>query len=257
VPSTPADGGVAGSAAAGGAGPRGATGPPRWIVVQHAEHEGPGVLRDILAAHGAEVVDVLLHKGEPLPDLHGVRGVVSMGGPMGVHDTDAHPWLEDERRWLAASVVDGLPVLGVCLGAQQLAAALGARVRAGAELELGRGAVSLTSEGRRDPVLGPEGDTIDVIHWHGDTFDIPPGAERLATSDRCANQAFRLGPLVYGFQFHIEVDEPLLDSWRPEAPAEFVVSDADRRVVETAGRRVLGRFVAAVSGGSSGIAVHR
>jgi GMP synthase-like glutamine amidotransferase len=216
----------------------------RWAVVQHAEDEGPGLLADLLAAAGAAVADVRLHRGDELPPLHDVDAVVAMGGPMGVHDDDAHPWLGPERHWLAEAVTAGLPVLGVCLGAQQLAAALGAEVRPGGAPELGTGEVGLTDAGRGDPVLGPEGERLVVVQWHDDTFELPAGAVHLARSDRCALQAFRTGPAAYGLQFHIEVDRTLLERWRPTAPPGFDVGEAERRAVEAVGRRVLGRFVA-------------
>jgi GMP synthase-like glutamine amidotransferase len=219
----------------------------RWVVAQQAPHEGPGLLGPVLEDAGLHTVVVRLDRGQELPPPDGLGGVVVMGGAMGVHDTEEFPWLEDERRWIAAAVAADVPVLGVCLGAQQLAAALGATVRTGPAPEIGVGAVSLTPEGRADPVLGPEGEDVAVIHWHGDTFDIPAGAVRLATGDRYPNQAFRYGRAVYGLQFHIEVDDAMAEAWAPELPAEVSLAVGDRRVVEAAGRRVLGRFVEVAS----------
>jgi GMP synthase-like glutamine amidotransferase len=186
---------------------------------------------------------VRLDSGDALPDPSSLGGVVVMGGAMGVHDTEEFPWLEAERRWIARTVDAGLPVLGVCLGAQQLAAALGATVTTGPAPEIGVGEVALTAVGRADPVLGPEGDRVAVIHWHGDTFDIPDGAVRLATGDRYANQAFRYGDFAYGLQFHVEVDEAMADAWAPELPSGVTLDTEARRPVEAVGRRVLGRFV--------------
>jgi GMP synthase (glutamine-hydrolysing) len=162
---------------------------------------------------------------------------------MGVHDTDEFPWLETERRWIADTVGSGVAVLGVCLGAQLLAAALGASVTTGPSPEIGVGQVELTAEGRADPVLGPEGDRVEVIHWHGDTFEIPDGAVHLAKGERYRNQAFRYGPRVYGLQFHVEVDDAMAEAWAPELPAGISLVRRDRRRVEQVGRRVLGRFV--------------
>jgi GMP synthase (glutamine-hydrolysing) len=214
-----------------------------WAVAQHAPHEGPGLLAEVLAEAGLSLHIVRLDCGDPLPDPRSVAGVVVMGGAMGVHDTDEFPWLEAERRWLARTVASGVPVLGVCLGAQQLAAALGATVRTGPAPEVGVGEVALTDAGRADPVLGPEGDRVAVIHWHGDTFDIPPGAVHLATGDRYPNQAFRYGDTAYGLQFHVEVDEAMADAWAPELPAGVTLDAEARRPVEAAGRGVLRRFV--------------
>ena len=166
-----------------------------------------------------------------------------MGGAMSVHDTDAHLWLETERRWITRAAQAGVAVLGVCLGAQQLAAALGAAVTTGPSPEIGVDDVELTTEGRSDPVLGPEGDRLKVIQWHGDTFEIPDGAVHLASGVRYRNQAFRYGRLAYGLQFHIEVDDAMAEAWAPELPAGVTLDGDDRKAVEAVGRRVLRRFV--------------
>ncbi len=162
---------------------------------------------------------------------------------MGVHDDDEFPWLDTERRWIADAVRSDVPVLGVCLGAQQLAAALGASVTTGFAPEIGVGTVELTAEGRADPVLGPEGERVPVIHWHGDTFEIPAGAVHLARGATYSNQAFRYGPVAYGLQFHIEVDDAMAQAWAPELPPGVTLGIEGRRAVEAVGRRVLSRFV--------------
>ena len=225
--------------------------PVPWVVVQHAEHEGPGLIAGALRDAEIDSCTVHLDAGDALPASDAVGGVVVMGGAMGVHDTDAFPWLVTERRWLTAVVDRGIPVLGICLGAQQLAAALGAAVRTAAEPEIGTGTVELTAAGRADPVLGPEAPLLAAVHWHGDTFDIPAGAVHLASSDRCLNQGFRYGSAVYGLQFHIEVDDDLAASWAPELPSGVRLGHADLRAVQAVGRRVLGRFVQLASRRSS------
>jgi GMP synthase-like glutamine amidotransferase len=212
-------------------------------VAQHAPHEGPGLLAEVLGGAGLATHVVRLDRGDDLPALAELGGVVVMGGAMGVHDTEAFPWLEAERAWIAAAVGAEVPVLGVCLGAQQLARALGARVTTGPTPEIGVGDVVLTEEGRADPVLGPEGERVAVIHWHGDTFEVPDGAVRLATGERYPNQAFRFGRLAYGLQFHVEVDEAMAEAWAPDLPAGVSLDADARHDVEAVGRRVLGRFV--------------
>jgi GMP synthase (glutamine-hydrolysing) len=221
-----------------------ADGAEPWVVVQHTPTEGPGLLAGVLAECGAPVRVVRLDLGDLLPAASEVAGVVVMGGPMGVHDTDDYPWLTAERRWLTTVVDAGRPVLGVCLGSQLLAAALGAAVTTGATPEIGIGEVALAAAGRTDPVLGPEGDRLPVVHWHGDTFAIPDGAVRLASSDRYENQAFRYGDRVYGLQFHLEVDDEVATGWAPELPAGVSLDTPARAAVEAAGRRVFGRFLA-------------
>jgi len=224
------------------------TAPGPWVVAQHAPHEGPGLLAGVLADAGVAVAVVRLDLGEPLPPPDRSGGVVVMGGAMGVHDTDEHRWLEIERRWIGDAVRRDVPVLGICLGAQQLAAALGAPVTTGPEPEVGVGSVALTDDGRADPVLGPEGTTLPVVHWHGDTFGIPDGAVRLAGGDRYQNQAFRYGATAYGLQFHVELDAAMAAAWAPELPEGVTLDGRERRVVEEVGRRVLGRFVALALG---------
>ncbi len=162
----------------------------------------------MLAHAGIDMHVTQLDRGNELPAPESIGGAIVMGGAMGVHDTDDHPWLATERRWITRTVEAGIPVLGVCLGAQQLAAALGAVVTTGPSPETGVDEVELTPEGRLDPVLGPEGDRLQVIQWHGDSFEIPDGAVHLAFGARYRNQAFRYGRVVYGLQFQTRSTTP-------------------------------------------------
>jgi GMP synthase (glutamine-hydrolysing) len=219
-----------------------------WAVLQHVAHEGPGSIALVLGADGIDVATTRLDLGEPLPELDSLGGLVVLGGPMGVHDDHAHPWLAPERELMRRAVESDLPVLGVCLGAQQLAAALGADVTTGPEEEVGAGWVELTAAGRLDPVFGPEysglsGTTVPCFHCHQDTFDLPDGAVHLAATRRYPHQAFRVGSCAYGLQFHVEVDTELAEAWRPLLPDEvsFFVADVTR--IEDTGRRLLQRFV--------------
>ena len=220
-------------------------------------HEGPGSIGRVLDERGADVVVVRLDRDEALPSAGALGGLVVMGGPMGVHDDLA--WLAPERELLRDAVDRGLPVLGVCLGAQQLAAALGAEITAGPEEEVGPGEVQLTADGRRDPVLGPEytglsGTTVPCVHWHRDTFTLPEGAVHLAATRHFPHQAFRVGACAYGLQFHVEVDAPLAESWRPLLPDAVVLDADDVARVEVVGRRVLRRFVDVATAGPRGAA---
>jgi len=222
--------------------------PSSWVVVQHVAHEGPGLIGDALGRAGRAVDVVRLDRGDPLPDPGSLAGLVVMGGPMGVHDSGDHPWLPAERDLMAAAVTDGKPVLGICLGAQQLAMALGAEVTTGNEPEIGLGRVELTGPGRLDPVTGPEygglsATTVPCIHWHQDTFSLPDGAVHLAGNRAFAHQAFRVGDTAYGLQFHVEVDADLTRAWGPFLPEGTILEGAGLTRVETVGRRVLRRFV--------------
>lgn len=221
---------------------------PRWAVLQHVAYEGPGSIARVLADDGVDMTVTRLDRGEPLPELGGLDGLVVMGGPMAVHDVHEYPWLGPERDLIRQAVDAGVPTLGVCLGAQQLAAALGAVVTTGPADEVGPGRVELTTEGRRDPVLGPEynglsGTSVPCVHWHRDTFALPQGAVHLAATRAFAHQAFRFGDRAYGLQFHVEVDAELAASWRPMLPAGVDLGAADVARVTDAGIRILGRFV--------------
>jgi GMP synthase-like glutamine amidotransferase len=219
-----------------------------WAVLQHVAHEGPGTVARVLAGRGEALDVVRVDLGQPFPAAADCAGLVVMGGPMGVHDSAAHPWLGPERDLLADAVSRGLPVLGICLGSQQLAAALGADVTSGPVEEVGYGSVELTAVGRRDPVFGPEyngltGTSVPCVHWHRDTFTLPEGARHLAATRAFPHQAFRVGTTAYGFQFHVEVDRALARAWQPLLPAGVELPDAAVARVEGVGLRIFGRFV--------------
>ena len=208
----------------------------------------------MLGDAGVDIESVRLDEGDPVPAAGDVGGLVVLGGPMGVHDESAYPWLAAERDLIGEAVADGLPVLGVCLGAQQLAAALGSEITTGRTGEFGVGEVELTAQGRRDPVLGPEynglsGTSVPCVHWHRDTFSLPEGAVHLAATRRFPNQAFRVGDRVYGLQFHVEADSALAETWRPLLHDGVTLPPADLARIETVGRRILQRFADVALGG--------
>ncbi len=215
-----------------------------WLVVQHVSFEGPGSVADAVVGSGADLIVVRVDRGDAVPPpaaLADVAGLVVMGGPMGVHDD--LEWLADERALLRAAVEDGRPVLGVCLGAQQLAAALGAMVTPGPAPEEGVGEVHLTREADSDPVFGPAPSPLPCIHWHGDTFGLPEGAVRLAGNDAYENQAFRIGDRAYGLQFHVEVTASLVAHWGPHLPPGVFLRTSDVAHVARAGEGIVRRFV--------------
>jgi GMP synthase-like glutamine amidotransferase len=193
----------------------------RTLVLQHIACEPPGVFEDVLRERGVELHRVELDEGEPLPDWRDFDAIVAMGGPMSVNDDDSHPWLAGEKRAIGQAVRADKPYWGVCLGVQLLAASLGARVYSGPEPEVGLLPVELTDKGRADPVFGGFDDALVTLQWHGDTFDLPEGAVRLASSPAYSNQAFRFAR-AYGVQFHLEVSAEMAREWA-EVP-EYVAS---------------------------------
>jgi GMP synthase-like glutamine amidotransferase len=149
-----------------------------------------------------------------------------MGGPMGVYEVDRHPFLRQEIKAIRRFIDAGKPVLGVCLGAQLTAAALGADVYPNKKKEIGWYPIDLTPEGKKDPLFADFNKRETVFQWHGDTFDLPPGAVPLAESPLCRNQAFRWGDKVYGLQFHIEVSIAMIRDWLAQPGAEAEVGSA-------------------------------
>jgi GMP synthase (glutamine-hydrolysing) len=225
-----------------------------WVVLQHVPYEGPGLIAVQARDHGLELDLRHLYRGDAVPSLEELTGLVVMGGPMGVGDTEAHPHLAAELDLLALAAAAGVPVLGVCLGAQLLACALGAELLPAATTEVGFGSVALTPAGEHDGVLGPAGREVPVLHWHEDTFTLPPGAELLASSDKCVNQAFRMGR-AYGLQFHVELDTALAKSMQPHLPADVALPARDVASVEGVGSALIGRFFDAVDPATSTMAL--
>ena len=213
-----------------------------WTILQHVAWEGPGLITGVARAHGVPIEVRRMDRGDAVPRVGDIAGVIVLGGPMGVRDASSLPFLAAEQRLLRAAVQHDLPVLGVCLGAQLLAAALGARVEKGPAPEIGPGEVRLTADGLNDPVLGGAGAALPVVHWHEDTFEVPSGAVRLAESPLCRNQAFRVGQRAYAFQFHLEVDRALADAWATRLPAGVRIDEEHRAEVERTGRTIMGRF---------------
>lgn len=180
------------------------------VVIQHETHEDLGQLAPALAEAGFSVTRRF--RGVEHADVEAAL-VVVLGGPMGVYESDQHPFLHAEQALLSERLALDRPCLGICLGAQLLAAAAGAEVFAGKNgLEVGVGTVRLTKGAADDAVFGGLKDRLTVAHWHGDTFSAVPGGVLLASSDRYTQQAFRVGR-SYGLQFHAELTADALGEW--------------------------------------------
>jgi GMP synthase-like glutamine amidotransferase len=196
-------------------------------IFQHVPYEGPAKIEAWLKEQGHELKFSRLYESSRIPLLKSIQGLVIMGGPMGVNDEEKYPWLKLEKAFIKKALEAGLPVLGVCLGAQLMAAALGAKVYANKEKEIGWWELKLTPEGVESGLLG-EAKAPQAFHWHGDTFDLPLGATRLAKSADCLNQAFSWGQKALGLQFHLEV-----------GPAELrAMCKAGKGELEAGGKRV-------------------
>jgi GMP synthase (glutamine-hydrolysing) len=187
------------------------------LVLQHIACEPPAAFEDELRSRGLDLVRVELDEGDGLPDWREFPAIVVMGGPMGAYEEADHPWLVDEKRVLREAVRADVPVWGVCLGAQLLASALGARVYRGDRPEVGLLPVELAPAAADDPVFRGVPGSFPTLQWHGDSFDLPAGATLLASSPAYPNQAFRVGR-SYGLQFHLEVTLDLATEWG-EVPA--------------------------------------
>jgi len=189
-------------------------------VLQHVPFEGLGSIETWLSERGASVQTTRFYQSAVLPDPRSIDFVIAMGGPMSVNDERQYPWLKAEKAFIREAVNRELPVLGVCLGAQMIASALGARVFANAHKEIGWFPVQAVSTDA-DAFRFPRQTT--VFHWHGETFDLPPGAVHLARSAGCENQAFQIGRSVIGLQFHLETT--------PQTADQLIRHCRDERVV--------------------------
>lgn len=186
----------------------------KLLVCQHVPHEILGTLNPMLKRAGFRIRYVNFGRHpDAQPSLDGYDGLVVLGGPMSAYDDHRLPHLAVEMKLIDSAMQRNLPVLGICLGAQLLARTLGARVYANPIKEIGWYDVVPSDHAETDPLLGEFDDRETLFQWHGDTFEIPSGAFHLAASRQCANQAFRYGANIYGFQFHLEVDEPMILRW--------------------------------------------
>jgi GMP synthase (glutamine-hydrolysing) len=178
------------------------------LILIHASWERPHRIRDAFGE--VEVIEVEALAGDPLPSLDEIDGIVAMGGPMSAGHLEAHPELEAECELLAEAVDRQVPVLGICLGAQLLARALGAEVRLGERAEIGFASVRVSDP--NDPLIGALAPEATVLHWHRDVFDLPEGARSLASSAVTEHQAFRYGN-AWGILFHPEADAAMVEAW--------------------------------------------
>lgn len=197
---------------------------PRIHYLQHVPFEDLGCIETWAVQKGHRLSSTKYFETDHLPELTEFEWLIVMGGPMGVYDDEKYTWLKSEKEFIQKSIQAGKTVLGICLGAQLIASALGANVYPNGEKEIGWFPLLPASEVTQNPLPGLVGEAITVFHWHGDTFDLPEGAVGLASSEACRNQAFQFGGNVIGLQFHLEVTEKSVERLIANCADELVDS---------------------------------
>ena len=201
----------------------------RAACLLHVPFEGPGALATALAKPGVTVEQYLV-PAIGLPDDAGDLLIV-MGGPMSVNDPD--PWIAEETSFIRSALLAGKPVLGICLGSQFMAKALGATIRPGRALEIGMTPIHLTDDGKKDPVFGSFPEAFSVFEWHGEIFDLPKDCLPLAGSDIAPLQAFRYGSRAYGLLFHLEMEPAGIDALCRECATDLTKTRLTAQQVKT------------------------
>ena len=199
------------------------------LIVKHIKNEGPGTIADFLDEKGIARKTVCMYAKERLLDKYDdMSAVVVLGGPMNVYEEDKYPYLKDEDTFIENILRKNIPFFGVCLGAQLLAKACGARVYNAENEEIGLYDVELCDVADKTDlgIFRSAPKTFPTVQWHGDTFDVPDGGRLLVTSKTCKNQAFVVNGNAYGLQFHIEVDEELVRDWFDDLPnGDDIITD--------------------------------
>lgn len=186
----------------------------RIIVLQHVPYEILGTMHALFKQQRVRMKYInFAHHPDARPNLAGYDGLVILGGPMNVDQINEYSHLVTEVELIREAMSLGMPIMGICLGAQLIAKAAGASVKKNFCKEIGWYDVAPTAAGKNDLIIQHFNGIEKIFQWHGDTFDLPPNAVHLAEGKTCSNQAFRLGNNVYGLQFHLEVDEPLIERW--------------------------------------------
>lgn len=203
------------------------------IAVRHVAFEDLGLLEPILAERGCDVryLDVATEPADA-DDLRRADLAVVLGGPISANDTETYPFVADELAAIGARLADGSPTLGICLGAQLMARALGAEVRPARAVEIGYAPVALTAAGRDSSLAALDG--IPVLHWHGEEVTLPDGSVSLASTEVTTHQAFAVGDHALGLQFHLEADHALLERWLVGHTHELSAQGIDPRDLRAA-----------------------
>jgi GMP synthase (glutamine-hydrolysing) len=203
-----------------------------FLILEHEESEGPGIFQPLLHASGLSFKRIKLFTGEAIPGAENLQGVLIMGGPMNVYEESAYPFLAEEDRFLKQCLRNAIPVLGVCLGAQLIAKAAGAKITKAPAKELGWYEVRLTDAGLYDPLLAGFAKNFSVFQFHEDTFDIPPGAVHILDAPGCLHQGYRIGNNIYGLQFHLEATQEMIVEWVADQGAHKtkIIEDTEQKI---------------------------
>ncbi|MBM4055771.1 MAG: type 1 glutamine amidotransferase [Planctomycetes bacterium] len=184
------------------------------LFIKHIDIEGPGTIGDFLEDNKIPYIIIDLSNKDKLPEIKkNLQMVVSLGGPMNVYEEEKYPFLAEEDIFLKKVIKRDMPFLGICLGSQLIVKAIGGKVSKNPQKEIGFYKVTIDKEGLQDNLFKNFSGEITVYQWHGDTFSIPEGGKRLATSELCENQAVKYGRCMYGIQFHIEVTKNMIAEW--------------------------------------------
>lgn len=207
----------------------------RIHVFQHVPFETPGCILNWAMDMGYPVTYTRFFEGETPPPEDSMDWLIIMGGPMSVHDTELYPWLAEEKVAILSAINSGRTVIGICLGSQLIAEALGGGVKNNGEKEIGWHRIFRTGESNDGGLFDVIPDGVEVFHWHGETFDVPRGSEHGVYSDCCRNQAFLYGDRVLGLQFHLEVTPHLLHEMIENCREELVESayvQSEEKIIE-------------------------
>jgi GMP synthase - Glutamine amidotransferase domain len=197
----------------------------RIHFLQHVPFEGPGYIAIWASQNNYPVSYTKLYEEAALPELNAFDWLVVMGGPMGVYDESIYPWLTSEKLFIRKAIESQKVVLGICLGSQLIAEVLGAKVYPNKKKEIGWFPILLTAEARRNNLFNSFPEEFTVMHWHGDTFDLPLGAKHLIQTEICPNQAFIYRNKVIGLQFHFEFIPESLEKIVENCKAELIPDD--------------------------------
>ena len=220
------------------------------LILQHYANEGPGTIGSFLSSRGVRTKIIRLCDGVGIPsNALEYDAIISMGGPMNVYEEDQYPFLREETSLLKKAIGLRIPILGVCLGAQMIAKAAGARIVKSPKEEVGWFDVEFTQLGRSDRLLIGLPNQLEVFQWHGDMFEIPVGGGLLATSRSCPHQALKFGS-AYGLQFHVEVTREMLGEWFAQDPRKDLIlerMDKVERQFLSCANTIFGNFLKLVS----------